>query len=436
MLQTTQNTEKILSYLVNNKPTLVIGIVAGEISGDTLGADFMRQMNALHNDILWVGVGGSQMQAQGLMSVIDMARLSVMGLVEVLAHLPDLLKARDEILQAFDNYKIDMFMGIDAPDFNLRLGKRLKSKQIYCIQYVSPSIWAWREGRIKKIKQATHLVLCLFPFELPVYKKHHHPAVCVGHSLLKTLDTGLLETPILDLRRELMWQNSRLQQFFSQSLQISHLITVMPGSRQGEIKAILPKMLATIEKLLDIDEALCFVIPTVNQNLFDSIMTYVEKLPNDVQQRIVVSFDDTVSDFSQCVMAMSDLVLLASGTATLEAMLLNRPMVVVYSMKPLTFWIAKWLVKTPYVALPNILAGREIVPELIQHDANPENISRKVIQVLTSGNYQQQLKDLQTTTTWLREQSSVRPAFAVIEGWQDFQENTQQKLLSQVADEK
>lgn len=170
---------------------LVIGIVAGEVSGDALGADFMRQMNNVRDDIVWVGVGGSQMAAQGLHSVIDMSRLAVMGLVEVLSHLADLFKARDEILAAFDNASIDMFIGIDAPDFNLRLGKKLKTQGIFCVQYVSPSIWAWREGRIEKIKQATHLVLCLFPFELPVYAKHQHPAVCVGHPLLKTIDPTL-----------------------------------------------------------------------------------------------------------------------------------------------------------------------------------------------------------------------------------------------------
>ena len=143
---------------------LTIGIVAGEVSGDALGADFMQQMNAIHPNIRWVGVGGVQMAAQGLHSVIELSRLSVMGLVEVVKHLPDLLRAKKEILTAFDDTKIDVFVGIDAPDFNLRLGKVLKPNGVYCVQYVSPSVWAWRENRIHGIKAATDLVLCLFPF--------------------------------------------------------------------------------------------------------------------------------------------------------------------------------------------------------------------------------------------------------------------------------
>ncbi|MBP6341607.1 MAG: hypothetical protein KA333_05110, partial [Moraxella sp.] len=242
---------------------IVIGIVAGEVSGDALGADFMCQMNNLRDDIVWVGVGGAQMQAQGLNSVIDMSRLSVMGLVEVVKHLPDLFKARDEILAAFKQNAIDIFVGIDAPDFNLRLGERLKSAGIYCVQYVSPSIWAWREGRIEKIKRATNLVLCLFPFELSVYQKHNHPAVCVGHSLLKTMDDNLLTTPMDELRRELIWNNPTYHQFFVKmgELEMSHLIAVMPGSRRSEIDAIFPKMLKAIHQLLIMDDKLCFIVP-------------------------------------------------------------------------------------------------------------------------------------------------------------------------------
>lgn len=398
---------------------LVIGIVAGEVSGDALGADLMRQLNNLRDDIVWVGVGGSQMQAEGLTSVIDMSRLAVMGLVEVVKHLPDLFKAKDEILTAFNEAKIDMFIGIDAPDFNLRLGKTLKSQGIFCVQYVSPSIWAWRENRIEKIKQATDLVLCLFPFELPVYQKHAHPAVCVGHPLLHTLEPTLTNTPMDERRRELIWANDMLRQFFGKAYQgeMTNMIAVMPGSRTGEIKSILPKMLDAIRKLLVVDSTLCFVIPTVNQNHKTIVEGYLENEASGMRQHVVVCCDESQTDFSQQIMASADLVLLASGTATLEAMLLGRPMVVIYVMKNLTYQIAKRLVKVPYVALPNILVGREIVPELIQHEATAENISRVVQQTLKSAKYQQQLTDLQQTTTQLRQQSSYNPALAVIDGW-------------------
>lgn len=414
-------TENVTTVDVVYRP-LVIGIVAGEVSGDALGADFMRQMNNLRDDIVWVGVGGNQMQAEGLTSVIDMSRLAVMGLIEVIKHLPDLFKARDEILAAFDTANIDMFIGIDAPDFNLRLGKVLKAKGIFSVQYVSPSIWAWREDRIEKIKQATHLVLCLFPFELPVYQKHGHPAVCVGHPLLKTINSALTRTPTQELRRELIWDNDGFHDFFAKAQldEISNLIAVMPGSRTGEIKAIFPKMLAAMKQLLIMDSTLCFIVPTVTENHRTMINVYLENESAEVRNRIAVSCDESQADFSQQVMAVSDLVLLASGTATLEGMLLNRPMVVIYVMKNLTYQLAKRLVKIPYVSLPNILAGREIVPELIQDAASADNISRVVQQTLALKNYNEQLAALQQTSDWLREQSNVNPANAVIDGWLDW----------------
>lgn len=414
-------TENVTTVDVVYRP-LVIGIVVGEVSGDALGADFMRQMNNLRDDIVWVGVGGNQMQAEGLTSVIDMSRLAVMGLIEVIKHLPDLFKARDEILAAFDTAGIDMFIGIDAPDFNLRLGKVLKAKGIFSVQYVSPSIWAWREDRIEKIKQATHLVLCLFPFELPVYQKHGHPAVCVGHPLLKTINSALTRTPTQELRRELIWDNDGFHDFFAKAQldEISNLIAVMPGSRTGEIKAIFPKMLAAMKQLLIMDSTLCFIVPTVTENHRTMINVYLENESAEVRNRIAVSCDESQADFSQQVMAVSDLVLLASGTATLEGMLLNRPMVVIYVMKNLTYQLAKRLVKIPYVSLPNILAGREIVPELIQDAASADNISRVVQQTLALKNYSEQLAALQQTSDGLREQSNVNPANAVIDGWLDW----------------
>ena len=418
---TTQTINLVKTQL---KP-LTIGIVAGEISGDALGADFMHQMNNLRDDITWVGVGGSKMQALGLKSIIDMSRLSVMGLVEVISHLSDLFAARDEILQTFFDKKIDIFVGIDAPDFNLRLGKKLKPTGVFCVQYVSPSIWAWREGRIHNIKQSTDLVLCLFPFELDVYQKHHHPAVCVGHPLLKTIDKKLLYTDVLDLRLNLIWENPYLHQFFAsfgkgKKDDMSHLIAVMPGSRRSEIASILPNMLESMHKLLLMDNQLCFIIPTINQNFKTMVEQYLQNEPNQLQERVVVCCDENIANFSQQIMAISDLILLASGTATLEAMLLNRPMVVTYTMKPLTYWLAKRLVKIDYVALPNILANKQIVPELIQDEATADNICRTVQQNLTPQKYQQQLHELSQTTQTLRQQSNVNPAVAVINAWFGF----------------
>lgn len=410
-----------VSEQIDSKP-LVIGIVAGEASGDSLGADFMAQMNNLYDDIVWVGVGGAKMVAQGLSSIFPLERLSVMGLVEVLSQLPDLLKARGEILEVFKSAKIDMFIGIDAPDFNLRVAKKLKPKGVFCVQYVSPSVWAWRESRIKGIKQATDLVLCLFPFELPVYKKHHHPAICVGHPLLHTIPAELTETPIAELRSALVWHNDGLQQYFIERYdEVSQLICVMPGSRRGEINAILPLMLDGIQKLLLVDPKLCFIIPTVDQNHQYIVQDLIDQHSAQLKQAITVVYDQSQPNFSQQAMAASDIVLLASGTATLEAMLLERPMVVIYQMNKLTYQIASRLLKVPYVSLPNILAGEQIVPELIQEQATAESICRTLTQLMQVRAYKMQQDALINTKHQLQKQSNQQPAHAVIEHWLESQ---------------
>ncbi len=397
---------------------LVIGIVAGEVSGDSLGADFMQQMNNLRDDIVWVGVGGTKMQAQGLNSIFPLSRLAVMGLVEVMGQLPDLLKARRELLAAFKKADIDWFIGIDAPDFNLRVSKKLKPKGVFCVQYVSPSIWAWRESRIHNIKAATHLVLCLFPFELPVYERYKHPAVCVGHPLMHTIDQSLLDIPINQRRSELVWHNDGLQQFFIERFdEVSQLICVMPGSRRGEITAILPLMLDGIQKLLLLDPKLCFIIPTVDQNHQYIVQDVIDQRSEQLRAAIVVVYDDSQPTFSQQAMAASDIVMLASGTATLEAMLLERPMVVVYQLNQLTYQIAKRLVKVPYVGLPNILAATAIVPELIQEQASGDNICRTVMRLLQPRAYAEQLNALIQTKHLLQQQSNHQPANSVIEQW-------------------
>lgn len=412
---TTSSRITAANYKIKIEP-LVIGIVAGEVSGDSLGADFMRQMNNLRDDIIWIGVGGAQMQAQGLQSIFPLSRLAVMGLVEVLSQLPDLFKARSELITAFKAADIDWFIGIDAPDFNLRVAKKLKPKGIFCVQYVSPSIWAWRESRIHGIKAATNLVLCLFPFELPVYERYNHPAICVGHPLLRTLDQGLIDKPTNQLRSELVWHNGGLQQFFVERFDaVSQLICVMPGSRRSEIMAILPVMLDGIQKLLLLDPKLCFIIPTVDRNHQYIVQDVIDERSEQLRAAIVVVYDDSQAAFSQQAMAASDIIMLASGTATLEAMLLERPMVVVYQLNQLTYQIAKRLVKVPYVGLPNILAGSAIVPELIQEQANGENICRTVMKLLQPRAYIEQLQALLNTKHTLQQQSNHDPANSVVE---------------------
>ena len=378
----------------------------------------MQQMNNLRDDVVWVGVGGAKMQAQGLQSIFPLSRLAVMGLVEVMAQLPDLLKARRELLEAFKVAHIDWFIGIDAPDFNLRVAKKLKPKGVFCVQYVSPSIWAWRESRIHGIKAATNLVLCLFPFELTVYERHNHPAICVGHPLLRTINQRLVDTPTNQLRSELVWHNDGLQQFFIERFDdVSQLVCVMPGSRRGEINAILPLMLDGIQRLLLLDPKLCFIIPTVDQNHQYIVQDVIDQRSEQLRSAIVVVYDESQPNFSQQAMASSDIIMLASGTATFEAMLLERPMVVIYQLNQLTYQVAKRLVKVPYVALPNILAGSAIVPELIQEQASGDNICRTVMRLLQPRAYAEQLQDLVTTKQELQQQSNHDPANSVVAEW-------------------
>ncbi|WFF39214.1 lipid-A-disaccharide synthase [Moraxella nasibovis] len=385
------------------KNTLNIGIVAGEISGDALGADFMRQMQRLHPQVRWVGVGGEKMRQAGLTSIIDMSRLSVMGLSEVVKHLPDLLRAKREILAEFDRQNIDIFVGIDAPDFNLRLGKALKPKGVFCVQMVSPSIWAWRENRIHGIKASTDLVLCLFPFELPVYAKHQHPAVCIGHPLIRSL------RPKGFARR-------------------ADTLCLMAGSRVGEMRAILPTLLASFEKLYKKNQSLKAILPLAKDEHKALVETLIESHAPQLASRLQIftpkdwqqshEFDDGYTA-SQYAMQVSALTILASGTATLEALMLQAPMVVVYKVNALTYAIAKHLIKIPYVALPNILAmaqtGSAIVPELIQQEATPSNIANTALNILNNLQIQQQ--HLARTVSQLQ-QAQTDAAFAVLTHFQ------------------
>lgn len=387
--------------------TLTIGIVAGEVSGDTLGKTFMAKMNALHPDIRWVGVGGAGMQSEGLTSLFDMERLSVMGLVEVARHLPDLLKAKKEILGAFAREKIDIFVGIDAPDFNLRLGKILKPTGVFCVQYVSPSVWAWRENRIHNIITSTHLVLCLFPFETTIYNKHQHPAVCVGH-------------PLIDHLRPADFPKNAEQ------------ICLMGGSRVGEMTAILPILLQSFAKLFkqnhSPNQSLNAIIPLAKdehkplvQSLIDKTTPHLSPFltiltPNDWANSTAYYQDYTASQYA---MQVSDFTLLASGTATLEALMLHAPMTVVYKVNSLTYHIAKRLLKTPYVALPNILHnhlhGSPLVPECLQDKANSDEIAKTTERLMNDDSYPLRLKQFADELRTMNEQN---PAQIVLDFFQ------------------
>ncbi len=338
-----------------------IGIVAGELSGDTLGANLMRDMRRLQPNLEFMGIGGPQMQAAGLISLYPMERLSVMGLVEVLGRLRELFQIRDGLLAAFSGERpIELFIGIDAPDFNLRLSAKLKPLGIRTVQYVSPSVWAWRQGRVHGIRAAVDLVLCLFPFEVDFYQKNAVNAVFVGHPLATQLP--LNHRSELGKKRFGMTPDRRV-------------VALLPGSRSGEVARLTPLLLEVARQLHQDDADLRFLIPAANLARDHQIRVLRDALPEPLRHAVrIIKPQDNSGQVGRQVMAASDLVILASGTATLEALLLARPMLVVYQVHWLTYFLVKHLVKIKHVALPNILAGRSIVPELIQQDAIPAHV--------------------------------------------------------------
>ncbi|MDC4611545.1 lipid-A-disaccharide synthase [Acinetobacter baumannii] len=345
---------------------LKIGIVVGEVSGDTLGVKLMRSFREQGIDAEFEGIGGPQMIAEGFNSYYPMETLSVMGIVEVLKDLKKLFAVRDGLINQWTQHPVDIFIGIDAPDFNLRLSKSIKEKNlpIKTVQYVSPSVWAWRQGRVHGIKQSIDLVICLFPFEKVFYEQYEVPAAFVGHPLAKQL---ALENPIQIAKQELGVDENQKH------------IALLPGSRKGEVERLLPMLLGAANILHTKYPDIQFLIPAINDARKQQIEQKVEQLAPQLKAKIhILENTDSESKIGRMVMNASDIIALASGTATLEAMLMHRPMVTFYKLHWLTYLIAKFLVKIPYYSLPNIIAGKKVIEELIQADATPENLAAEI----------------------------------------------------------
>ncbi|MDD9316981.1 lipid-A-disaccharide synthase [Acinetobacter lactucae] len=345
---------------------LKIGIVVGEVSGDTLGVKLMRSFREQGIDAEFEGIGGPQMIAEGFNSYYPMETLSVMGIVEVLKDLKKLFAVRDGLINQWTQNPVDIFIGIDAPDFNLRLSKSIKEKNlpIKTVQYVSPSVWAWRQGRVHGIKQSIDLVLCLFPFEKVFYEQYEVPAAFVGHPLAKQLP---LENPIRIAKQQLGIDENQKH------------IALLPGSRKGEVERLLPMLLGAANILHTKYPDIQFLIPAINDARKQQIEQGVEQLAPQLKAKIhILENTDSESKIGRMVMNASDIIALASGTATLEAMLMHRPMVTFYKLHWLTYLIAKFLVKIPYYSLPNIIAGKKVIEELIQADATPENLAAEI----------------------------------------------------------
>lgn len=386
--------------MLNRK--LKIGIVVGEVSGDTLGAKLIRRFREQGIDAEFEGIGGPQMIAEGFKSYYPMDILSVMGIVEVLKDIKKLFAVRDGLVETWTKDPVDIFIGIDAPDFNLRLSKTIKQKQlpIKTVQYVSPSVWAWRQGRVHGIKASIDLVLCLFPFEKAFFKQWDVPAAFVGHPLASQLP---LENPILAAKTELGLDPSQ------------KYIALLPGSRRGEIERLGPLVLDAANILHQKYPDYTFLIPAINDARKQQIETLLATYPESLKAQIrLMENTSAESKIGRQVMNASNIIALASGTATLEAMLLHRPMVTFYKLHWLTYRIAKLLVKIPYFSLPNIIAGKKVIQELIQSDATPENLAAEIEKLMDIEAAQIQVMQHITMHKQLLSGNSEDPVIAVL----------------------
>ncbi|HEX6550388.1 MAG TPA: lipid-A-disaccharide synthase [Gammaproteobacteria bacterium] len=374
---------------------LRIGIVAGESSGDILGADLIRALRARVPEVQFEGVTGPEMTAAGCRTIASAEELSVMGIAEVVRHLPRLLALRRRLRRHFLATRPDVFIGIDSPDFNLGLEERLRKRGIRTVHYVSPSIWAWRERRVFTVGRAADLVLTLLPFEPALYEKHGFRAEFVGHPLADRVPATI----------------DRIEQRKSLHLPCDvPLVALLPGSRSTEVERLGPVFLDTAQRLNEKMPEVRFVIPAATNALSFTIKNQIRTLKPDLPVTVI-------DGHSREVMAAVDVALLASGTATLEAMLWQCPMVVAYRVSGLTHALVRGagLLKVPYVSLPNLLAGRKVVPEFLQYDATSANMGTAVLKLLQDEAARNaQLEAFSRITATLRRNASERAAEAVI----------------------
>lgn len=342
--------------------SLRIALVAGEASGDLLGAGLVRALLERFPDAQFAGIGGPSMTDLGFEAWWPSERLSVMGLVEVLRHLPQLLKLRRELVERVAAWKPDVFVGIDAPDFNLGVERRLKARGIRTVHYVSPSVWAWRESRAAKMGLSADRVLCLFPMEPPIYARHGVEARFVGHPLAEAF------APRPDraaARRALDLPGS------------ARVLALLPGSRRGEIARLAEPFVLAARQLAHAVPGLRVVAPMANSACRDAFIAVLERC----RMRGHV---EVLEGRAHEALVASDVVLVASGTATLEALLAKRPMVVGYRLNPLTHFIVRsfGLLKVSRYSLPNVLAGEDLVPELMQDACTPEALADAALRYL------------------------------------------------------
>ncbi|AUI86742.1 lipid-A-disaccharide synthase [Vibrio azureus] len=370
---------------------LRIGIIAGELSGDTLGEGFIKAVKQQYPDAEFVGIGGPKMMAQGCQSLFEMEELAVMGLVEVLGRLPRLLKVKAQLVKYFTDNPPDVFVGIDAPDFNLRVERELKQAGIKTVHYVSPSVWAWRQKRVFKIGAATNLVLAFLPFEKAVYDKFNVPCEFIGHTLADAIPLQSDKAParaLLGLEQDKKW------------------LAVLPGSRGSELKMLSQPFIEACKKLHQRYPELGFVVALVNQKRREQFESAWKEHAPELEFKLV---DDTAGN----VIAAADVVMLASGTVALECMLIKRPMVVGYRVNAVTAYLAKRLLTIEHVSLPNVLADKELVKEYLQEDCTPDNLFNEVSRLLETDN-QAMLDKFTEMHHWIRKNADQQAANAVL----------------------
>ena len=334
-------------------------MVAGEASGDVLGADLIRALKKQFPKAIFEGIGGPKMQAEGFHSLFQMDRLSVMGFVEPLKRLPELLRMRRTVIKRYLENKPAAFIGIDSPDFNANIEFKLHQAGVKTVHYVSPSVWAWRQGRIKKIKKSVDLMLCLLPFEAQFYEQHQVPVRFVGHPLAGQLAS---QPDTQAARQQLSLDSDR------------PVLCIMPGSRAGEVDMMSEVFLDTAQSVVASVAGLQLVIPAANNARYAQLKDILATRP-ELEISLILQQSHTA-------MAASVAVLLASGTTALEAMLLKKPMVVSYKLGALTYKLVSPFIKTPFVSMPNLLANKMLVPELIQDQAKVSHLATAVLNAL------------------------------------------------------
>lgn len=367
--------------------------MAGEVSGDLLGAGLMRALRTRMPGLSFEGIGGPQMQTLGCRSLFPMEKLSIIGLEDVNKY-ADILRIRNRLIRHFLSSPPDLFVGIDVPDFNLGLEEKLKSAGIPTIHYVSPTVWAWRRYRIRKIRRAVDHMLTLFPFEAKFYRQYHVPVTFVGHPLA---DSIFNDSATDSIRKRLLMPEKK------------SVIALLPGSRISELNRHADLFVKTAIWLSQRYPNVHFIVPLVSD---DTKAIFEKSLFRCGGWFLPLTI---VVGQSREAMMVSEVIILASGTATLEAALLKKPMVVTYRMSWFSYFLIRPFLHVQLYALPNILAGRELVPELIQHEATPEKLGEAVGQYLTRRDLVRATrKALAEIQRLLRRNANVRAAEAVI----------------------